>query len=121
MKRVMIAGTHGGCGKSDIISGILQALRDRDIEVTAFKNGPSYTDPIFYRRVLNIKSYNLDTYLMTKNTVNYLLDKSGSEVSILAGNLGFYDGYSFTPTASSCELSLWTNTPVILVVNCSGR
>lgn len=121
MKRIMIAGTHGGCGKSDIIIGILQALTDRKIEVTAFKNGPSHIDPIFNRRVLNIKSYNLDTYLMTKNTVNYLLDKNGSEVSIIAGNLGFYDGYSFTPTASSCELSLWTNTPVVLVVNCSGR
>ena len=121
MKRIMIAGTHGGCGKSDIVSGILQALINRKLKVTAFKNGPSYIDPVFNRSILKIKSYNLDTYLLAKNTVNYLLDKNGSDISVIAGNLGFYDGYSFTPTASSCELSLWTDTPVVLVVNCDGR
>jgi cobyrinic acid a,c-diamide synthase len=57
---------------------------------------------------------------MTKNTVNYLLSKHGSELSIIAGSLGYYDGYSFTRTASCCELSLWTETPVILVVNGDG-
>ena len=121
MKRIMIAGTHGGCGKSDVITGVLGALKNRKMKVSAFKNGPSYIDPVFNREIIRIPSYNLDTYLMTKNTVNYLLDKNGSEISVIAGNLGFYDGYSFTPTASSCELSLWTDTPVALVVNCNGR
>lgn len=121
MKRIMIAGTHGGCGKSDIVSGVLQAIINRGLKVTAFKNGPSYIDPVFYNKVLKIDSYNLDTYLLAKNTVNYLLDKNGSDISIIAGNLGFYDGYSFTQTASSCELSLWTDTPVVLVINCNGR
>ena len=121
MKRIMIAGTHGGCGKSDVISGVMQALVNRGMKVSSFKNGPSYIDPVFNETVLKIPSYNLDTYLMAKNTVNYLLDKNSSEIAVLAGNFGFYDGYSFTPTASSCELSLWTDTPVALVVNCSGR
>jgi cobyrinic acid a,c-diamide synthase len=120
MKRVMIAGTHGGCGKSGITCAVVQALVNRKTEITVFKNGPSYIDPAFYKYAMQVKAYNLDTYLMTKNTVNYLLSKHGSELSIIAGSLGYYDGYSFTRTASCCELSLWTETPVILVVNGDG-
>lgn len=120
MGRLMIAGTKSGCGKTMVTCAVLQALKNRGMDVTAFKCGPDYIDPVFHKTVIKVPSYNLDSFFMAKNTVNYLLDKNSSEISIIEGSHGFYDGVSYTEKASSSEISRWTNTPVALVVDCRG-
>lgn len=120
MKRIMIAGTNSGCGKTTVTCAILQALKNRGVDVSSFKCGPDYIDPMFHKTIIGAPSYNLDSFLTDENTVNYLLHKNGGRVSVIEGVMGFYDGLSFTEKGSSHEISEITKTPVALVVNCRG-
>ncbi len=121
MKRIMIAGTHSGCGKTTITCAILQALKNRDLNVSSFKCGPDYIDPMFHKTVIDADAYNLDSYLMADDTIKYLLQKNSRDISIIEGVMGFYDGLGFTEKGSTYELSEITETPVILVANCRGK
>ena len=120
MKRIMIAGTNSGCGKTTVTCAVLQALVNRKINVSSFKCGPDYIDPMFHKTVIGTAAYNLDTYLMSNDAVNYLLNKNSGDIAVIEGVMGFYDGFSFTEKGSTHELSEITDTDVILVVNCRG-
>jgi cobyrinic acid a,c-diamide synthase len=115
----MIAGTNSGCGKTTVTCGILQALISRKMSVCAFKCGPDYTDPIIHRSI-GCRSYNLDGYFCDDDLLCHILHKNGtaSDVSVIEGVMGFYDGVN--NTASSFAVSNTTQTPVIIVVNCRG-
>ena len=62
MNRIMIAGTHSGCGKTTVTCGLLKVLKETGYKVSAFKCGPDYIDPMFHREVMGIDSENLDLY-----------------------------------------------------------
>ena len=96
MKRIMIAGTNSGCGKTTVTCAVLQALVNRKINVSSFKCGPDYIDPMFHKTVIGTAAYNLDTYLMSNDAVNYLLNKNSGDIAVVEGVMGFYDGFSFT-------------------------
>ncbi|MEG0372014.1 MAG: cobyrinate a,c-diamide synthase, partial [Clostridium sp.] len=124
MGRIMIAGDSSSSGKTTITCGLLRVLQNRNIKLSSFKCGPDYIDPMFHKRVLKLESRNLDLFLNDENTVKYLLDKNSinSEISLIEGVMGFYDGVAGKTTiASSYDLARVTSTPVILVVNCKGR
>lgn len=121
--RVMIAGTNSGCGKTTITCAILQLLVNNKIKTTAFKCGPDYIDTMFHQKAINVKSTNLDAFFCDDNTLNYLLAKNSSEsqLSVIEGVMGYYDGMSLnTTTASTYDVSQITDTPVILCINCAG-
>ncbi|MBQ3471552.1 MAG: cobyrinate a,c-diamide synthase, partial [Clostridia bacterium] len=121
MKRIMIAGTHSGCGKTTVTCAVLQALKNRSLNVSSFKCGPDYIDPMFQKTVIGADAYNLDSFLMTDETIKYLLQKNSRDINIIEGVMGFYDGLGFTERGSTYELSEITETPVILVVDCRGK
>ncbi|MCL2166867.1 MAG: DUF1611 domain-containing protein, partial [Clostridiales bacterium] len=49
MRRILIAGTNSGCGKTTVTCAILSALITRGITPATFKCGPDYIDPMFHR------------------------------------------------------------------------
>ncbi len=118
MTRFMIAGTHSGCGKTTVTCAILQALKNRGLDVASFKCGPDYIDPMFHSRVIGTAAYNLDGFFCGKDTLNFLLYQNGRDVSVMEGVMGFFDGVG--QTASSHQLALDTETPVVLVIDCKG-
>ncbi len=120
MKRIMIAGANSGCGKTTVTCALLKALVNRGERVSAFKCGPDYMEPMFHRKVIGLESYNLDSYFFDNNTLKYLFAKHSNELSILEGTMGFYDGIQFTDRASAHEISMITDTPVVLVLNAKG-
>ncbi len=67
----------------------------------------------FTKTVIGTAAYNLDTYLMSNDTVNYLLNKNSGDIAVIEGVMGFYDGFSFTEKGSTHELSEITDTDVI--------
>lgn len=123
MNRIMIAGTNSGVGKTTISIGIMAALNKRKLRVAPFKVGPDYIDPGFHKYVTGNPSYNLDSYLLNSNDINYLMINSmkNKDIGIIEGVMGLYDGFGITTgTGSSAHLSVITKTPVILVIDGSG-
>lgn len=120
MKRIMFAGTNSGCGKTTITCAVLQSLVNRKIDVTSFKCGPDYIDPLFHKNIIGTPSYNLDSYLFDEETIKYLLIKNSGDISVIEGVMGFYDGMGFTEKGSTYDISKITDTDVILVINGRG-
>ena len=120
--RIMIAGTHSGCGKTTIICGVLKCLLERRLRVRAFKCGPDYIDPMFHRKVLGIPTGNLDSWFCDADTLNHLtgINENLYDISVIEGVMGYYDGIGFSGRGSAYEIAEITGTPVVLVVNCRG-
>lgn len=124
LPRVMIAAPGSGSGKTMITCGILELLRAKGQPV-AYKCGPDYIDPMFHRFVLGIPSRNLDTFFTVPEVTRYLMgraaDSACADMAVIEGVMGYYDGLGGISTrGSSYELSVQTETPVILVVNGRG-
>ena len=122
MSRVMIAATGSGSGKTTIVCGLCQCIKDMGLMPLALKCGPDYIDSMFHSRVLNMKTGNLDSWFCDENTIKELLfrKESESDITIIEGVMGYYDGQGFSTKGSSYEIADITDTPVILVVNCRG-
>ncbi|GHU60115.1 cobyrinate a,c-diamide synthase [Clostridia bacterium] len=122
INRLIFVGTGSGCGKTTVVCAVLGALKKAGKNPVSFKCGPDYIDPMFHSKVLGVKCKNLDLFMCGENTVRYLLSEGSksSGVSIIEGVMGMYDGIGEDGRSSSNHLSLETNTPAVLVVNCSG-
>ena len=123
LPRVMISAQSSGSGKTTVTCGILQALANRGLKLSSFKCGPDYIDPMFHSKVIGAKSRNLDPFFVDKDMMGYLFSRvaEGSDISIIEGAMGFYDGSDFSkPANSSCDVSLRTKTPVILITDSKG-
>lgn len=120
MGRVLIAGTHSGCGKTTVTTGLLYALSRRGVDVSAFKCGPDYIDPMFHRKAIGIPSYNLDAYFLNDLQLRQHLSANSGKISIIEGVMGYYDGIGIDGAASTFHIATATNTPVILVINARG-
>lgn len=120
--RVMIAAPGSNSGKTTVTLALLSALKKSGFNVSSFKTGPDYIDPMFHKKVLGIYSGNLDIYLMGEENCKYLLQKNAkdSDVSIIEGVMGYYDGIGNSSNGSSYDLAKNLKTPVILVVNVKG-
>ena len=115
MKRLLIAGTGSGCGKTTVTCAILKALTDRGFPVNSFKCGPDYLDTMMHDRIISGSARNLDSFFCNADTLRYLLDKT-SDIAVIEGVMGFYDGSE----GSAYSVSEITETPVILVIDCKG-
>lgn len=121
--RVLLAAAASGAGKTTVTCAILRALKNRGrVRAAAFKCGPDYIDPMFHREVLGIPSTNLDLFLLQEHTVRSLLCENarGTEVALLEGVMGYYDGIGMTDRASSYHMACVTKSPVVLVVDARG-
>lgn len=122
-RRVVIAGTGSGVGKTTLTIGIMAALKQKGFVVQGFKCGPDYIDPSYHTAVTNRPSRNLDSWMTSPNHVIEILQRgsAGADISIIEGVMGFYDGKDpRSNRGSTAEISMLTNSPVILVVNCQS-
>lgn len=119
MGRIMIAGTSSGCGKTTVACAILAILKEQGKNVVSFKCGPENLDTTFQKEILDIPSYNLDSFIMSDNTVKYLIGEHSGDIDIIDGVKGYYDGLNFSTNASTNKMSVITKTPTILVIDCT--
>lgn len=123
MGRILMAGTHSGCGKTTLVCALLGALQQRGISLACFKCGPDYIDPMFHRKALGIPSYNLDLFLCSQQRVRQLLvhHSAGVQLAVMEGAMGYYDGVGGdTSQASAWHLAQVTESPAVLVVDGRG-
>ncbi|MTI68924.1 MAG: cobyrinate a,c-diamide synthase [Firmicutes bacterium] len=120
MNRIMVAGEASNVGKTTISLGIMAALAKRKLKVQPFKVGPDYIDPSFHRFVSNNISFNLDSWLLSENTIKYLFRRNAKDkdISVIEGVMGLYDGFGVDKdNGSSAHMSKILKTPVILVID----
>lgn len=128
--RLLIAAGRSGAGKTMASCGLIQALKERGHQVSAFKCGPDYIDPMFHREALGVASYNLDSFLCGKENMREILacrgaakktGESGEPLAILEGVMGYYDGLGgCSVQASTYDTAEATDTPVVFVADCKG-
>ncbi len=121
--RVLLAGTNSGCGKTTVTCALLKALVNRKLNTVSFKCGPDYIDPMFHSSITGSVCGNLDSFFFDKNMLKYLLaeDSEGSDISIIEGVMGYYDGLELRSfKASTYEIAVLTDTPAILVIGARG-
>ena len=121
--RLLIAAAASGSGKTLITCGLLQALKNRGMDISSFKCGPDYIDPMFHEKILGKKSYNLDSFFCEEDILKYLLESNsnGTDISVIEGVMGYYDGIAGIFTDDSAyDIAKKTNTPTFLVIDCKG-
>lgn len=95
MKKILIAGTNSGVGKTTISLGIMQALTKRNLKVQPFKVGPDYIDPSYHTFITGRYSRNLDSYMLEDEKIKYILKEASkdADISVVEGVMGLYDGH----------------------------
>ena len=119
MKKILIAGTMSGSGKTTVSSIIMSAFEN----VAPFKIGPDYIDPGYHRLFTGNSSYNLDSFMFEENTLKYIFEENskGKNIAVIEGVMGLYDGINHTKdNYSTAHAARILNVPVILVVNAKG-
>jgi cobyrinic acid a,c-diamide synthase len=120
-KAVMITGTHSGVGKTTVSLGLMAALTRRGMSVQPFKVGPDFIDPSHHTAISGNPSMNLDSYIMgTKGVCRTFAKYQNSDISIIEGVMGLYDGIESTQIASSAHVAKTLGIPVLLVINIHG-
>jgi len=119
--RIVLAGTTSGIGKTSITSAIIYGMKKRGYKIQPFKVGPDYIDPSYLTAVSGKNTRNLDPWLMgTKDLVKSFVTNSQSDISIIEGVMGLYDGFSGNSNYSSTHhVATILKTPVILVLDAS--
>jgi cobyrinic acid a,c-diamide synthase len=117
--RIVIAGTHSGCGKTTIASGLMTALADRGLKVQPFKVGPDFIDPTHHTAICGRHSRNLDPFMMGEDGVLSTFGRAcaGADIAVIEGVMGLFDGLEGSDTSSTAHVSRILTAPVALVVD----
>ena len=120
MKKILIAGTNSGVGKTTISLGIMQALTKRNMKVQPYKVGPDYIDPSYHTFITGRHSRNLDSYMLDDEKIKYIVNEASkdADISVVEGVMGLYDGLGIDlNSCTSSYASKLLKAPVILVIN----
>ncbi|NEW06180.1 cobyrinate a,c-diamide synthase [Paenibacillus sp. SYP-B3998] len=119
-RRIVIAGTGSGVGKTTLTIGLMAALQQRGLVVQGFKCGPDYIDPTYHTAVTGRASRNLDSWMVGREVMKeiYQRGSQGADISLIEGVMGMYDGKNpLTDEGSTADIGRILDTPVLLVVN----
>jgi cobyrinic acid a,c-diamide synthase len=120
--RIVVAGTHSGCGKTTVARGLMQAFRRKGLVVQPFKVGPDFIDPGYHTAICDRTSRNLDAYMMGEDGVleTFAQASFGADIAIIEGVMGMFDGLDGTGISSTAHVAQILNAPVLLVADVRG-
>jgi cobyrinic acid a,c-diamide synthase len=122
MSQIFISAAHKSSGKTTVTLGLCAALRAGGLQVQPFKKGPDYIDPMWLGRAAGRACHNLDFHTQTRDeirdTVGYYA--RGSDIALIEGNKGLYDGLDLDGSNSNAELAKLLAAPVLLVLDARG-
>jgi len=118
---IVIAALRGGSGKTILSIGIIAAWKSFKKNVAPFKKGPDYIDAGWLAMSAGRPCYNLDTFLIEKKQIlnSFYTHTLKSDIAVIEGNRGLYDGLNIEGSTSTAELAKLLNLPVILCLDCT--
>ena len=119
MPRLVLSATRGGLGKTTLSIGIIAAWRKRGRQVAVFKKGPDFIDAGWLGAAAGRPCYNLDLFIMERDRIlrSFRDHTVASDVAVIEGNRGLYDGVDESGTYSTARLAQLLKTPVVLIVD----
>lgn len=111
---LVIGGVASGSGKTSISLALTAALRKKGCEISCFKAGPDYLDPMYLELASGKPCYNLDPWMSSSEHVLDLVSRARG-YSLLEGVMGFYDGPDVSSSqGSTAHLASILDSPVFL-------
>lgn len=122
MSRLLVSAAHKSSGKTTVTVGLCAALSAQGMVVQPFKKGPDYIDPMWLAQASGRDCFNLDSYLMTPEQIIDCFTRHlvGSDIGIVEGNKGLYDGLALDGSNSNAALAHLLDLPVVLVLDARG-
>ncbi|MGB5156939.1 cobyrinate a,c-diamide synthase [Desulfobacterium sp. N47] len=119
--RIVISAIRGGAGKTIVSTGIISALNVAGKQIFPFKKGPDYIDAGWLALAAGRPCYNLDIFLTPVEQVlnSFYSHSVNSDLSVIEGNRGLYDGIDVEGTTSTAALAKLLKAPVILCMDCT--
>jgi cobyrinic acid a,c-diamide synthase len=117
--RVVLAGLRGGSGKTLLAVGLTSFWTAKGLTVRTFKKGPDFIDAAWLGFASGRACYNLDPFLMSDTQIidSFLSHSAGTDISVIEGNRGLYDGLERNGDTTTATLAKLLKTPVILIVD----
>jgi cobyrinic acid a,c-diamide synthase len=122
MPRLLLSAAHKSSGKTTVSVGLCAALTQRGLAVQPYKKGPDYIDPMWLGQACGRDCRNLDLFLMPQDEIVAMFRhfSSGSDISVVEGNKGLYDGLALDGSNSNAALAQMLGLPVVLVIDARG-
>ena len=119
--RIVLAGLSGGTGKTIVSLAIARALSRAGNKVAPFKKGPDYIDAKWLGLAAGAPCSNLDPFFHSAGAIRSIFyhKSGGTDVSVIEGNRGLFDGMDEHGSCSTAELARMLDAPVILVIDCT--
>lgn len=121
MKTIMITAPSSNTGKTVVTLGIIRALKNRGLDVSAFKTGPDFIDRKYIGLASGKSAGNLDMHLMGRDGIWESLAMNNGEFAVIEGAMGYFDGIYNTYENSSYDISRELDIPSILVYTPKGE
>ena len=123
---IVISAPSSGAGKTTITLGIIRALSDQGLKVSAGKVGPDYIDTKFHERASGTACINLDSWAMDKSQLHFLAYETcyQSDILIIEGVMGLFDGAlkpGLSGNGSTASIAQELGLPVILVIDATSQ
>jgi cobyrinic acid a,c-diamide synthase len=121
----VISAPASGAGKTTLTLALARAWRDRGLTVQCFKSGPDYIDPAFHAVATGRSSVNIDSWAMSRETIEALTARAADADLVLAeGSMGLFDGVAtrgMSGTGASADIAEMMGWPVLLMLDPAGQ
>jgi cobyrinic acid a,c-diamide synthase len=118
--RIVIGGVSSGSGKTMFSIGLMQALKNRGMEVAPFKVGPDYIDPMYHNAATEKKSRNLDGFMMSTLSIleSFAIGCDNADIAVIEGVMGLFDSHDgVEERGSTAQVAKILESPVILIAD----
>ena len=120
LNSLFISAAHKSSGKTIFSIGLSRLLFNLNYNLQSFKKGPDYIDMSWLSLASKTDCYNLDFNTQTKSEIKNFYDSKKSDINIIEGNKGLFDGVSEKGQDDNSALSVLLGIPILLIVDTEG-